>query len=276
MKSILFLALIISCLNTKICMASVPIEIYKIANCPKTNNSIIIPYFTNIFSVELLKRNKAEIVKNYILWYLDHINYPDKYGLTGTIYDYQIIENKLFPTYQYDSADSYVGTFLILIYFYLRSTDDMRLIHVKLNHIKDIAYVIVKLTDQKDGLVFALPNKDVKYLLDNIEAYIGLSLFCKILKKFKDPDSKYYCVHAKKLGNATKKSFKKRQGLCWAIDSGGCHLVADKDEYPHNLAKAFWQIYNGKKIKVKKRNFTCEQLYAIKAIKKAFNIQKKL
>jgi hypothetical protein len=43
------------------------------------NNPYSVPYFLNLTAMGLLLSD-PEKVKNYIRWYLDHFNYPDKYG----------------------------------------------------------------------------------------------------------------------------------------------------------------------------------------------------
>ena len=111
------------------------------------NNHYIVPYFVNLTAIDLLPQD-PERVKRYIEWYLRHLNYPDMYGLTGTIYDYYITETSEVPAYTYYSAYSYAATFLFLVFLYIEITDDYQLVRDNLQKLKDIAYVIAYL--QKD------------------------------------------------------------------------------------------------------------------------------
>ncbi len=126
------------------------------------NNPYVVPYFVNLTAIDLLPQDPKG-VKRYIEWYLRHLNYPDMYGLTGTIYDYYITETSEVPAYTYDSADSYAATFLFLVFLYTEITDDYQLIIDNLQRLKDIAYVIAYLPDT-DGLVKAVPHLNLSIL----------------------------------------------------------------------------------------------------------------
>lgn len=181
-------------------------------------NKVISPYFLTTFALKSLIEGEHHIVKDYILWYIHNLNYPDKYGYTGTIYDFIFKEGKLVSLDDYDSADSYAGTFLVLIYLYILYTKDLDFIRDNLSKIKDISYAIIKLKDTDSGLVRAKPDLNSKFLIDNIEAYTGLALFCKTLKLFKDKEGEYYCKHAVSLKQDIEKGFKEKDKLYWVVD----------------------------------------------------------
>lgn len=230
-------------------------------------NGVMSPYFLTAFTLDLLNNGEYREANEYILWYLSRLNYPDKFGYTGTIYDFFYKAGQIMTINDYDSADAYAGTFLALIYFYLIHTEDTELINKNLSKIKDVAYVIIKLIDPEDGLVRAKPNLQTKFLMDNIEAYTGLALFCKTLTLLNDGDSSYYCEHANLLGVNIKKSFKQEYRLCWAIDEGFCHEVKEDIAYPDGLAYIFWNVFMNVEVDLTHKILNCEQLYAVELIK---------
>src|SRR5512139_3207870 len=100
------------------------------------------PYIVNIIAIyEINKGQNIAKIKNYLVWYFDHLNYPDLDGLTGTIYDYEISEtDKETATNAYDSVDGYAGTFLYLVNYYHLQTGDEPLIEKNWHKLRDIAY----------------------------------------------------------------------------------------------------------------------------------------
>ena len=136
-------------------------------------SSLIIPYFANL-AAKTLVNYYPENSKLYMKWYLDNLNMPDKWGLSGTIYDFRMSsKGTLVPTGKYDSADSYAATFLDLVSYYCEVTNDFDFIEQNMAAICKVADVIAALQD-KDGLVFVKPKSGVKYLMDNCESYRGM------------------------------------------------------------------------------------------------------
>jgi hypothetical protein len=210
------------------------------------NNPYAVPYFLNLTAMDLLSSD-PEKVKNYIRWYLDHLNYPDKYGLTGTIYDYYITENSEVPLYTYDSADAYAATFLFLIYLYAEKTNDYQLVKENLQKLKDVAYVIAYLQDQ-DGLIKALPNANLKYLVDNIECVCGLRAFSLLLWKLKDPDWSYYFTISHNVESSVMKNLTWRNQVAWAKLDDKLFIAGNSVVYPDLYAKAVFYSFLGRTI----------------------------
>lgn len=210
------------------------------------NNSHLVPYFANLAAINLLPYN-PEKVKNYIKWYLEHLNYPDKYGLTGTIYDFYISESSETPLYTYDSADSYAATFLFLTYLYANRTQDYQLIRENLQRMKDVAYVIAYLQDT-DGLVKALPYVNIKYLVDNIENVCGLRAFSLLLRRLKDPDWRYYFVISRDIESAVMRNLKWRGQIAWAKVDNELSIASNSVVYPDIYAKAVFYSFVGKPV----------------------------
>ncbi|SNZ11256.1 hypothetical protein [Hydrogenobacter hydrogenophilus] len=210
------------------------------------NNSYVVPYFLNLTAINLLPSD-PEKVKSYIRWYLDHLNYPDKYGLTGTIYDYYITENSEVPLYTYDSADSYSATFLFLTYLYAERTNDYQPVRENLRKLKDVAYVIAYLQDT-DGLIKALPYVNLKYLVDNIEDVCGLRAFSLLLWKLKDPDWHYYFTLSHNVESSVIKNLMWRGSVAWAKLDDKLFIAGNSVVYPDLYAKAVFYSFLGRTV----------------------------
>jgi len=132
----------------------------------------IVPYFANFAAKTLVDIDPGR-ARRYMNWYLDHLNRPDRFGLAGTVYDYELSDMGWLPTLEYDSADSYAATFLSLVSHYLARTGDRDFVESNLDDINLVASVLLALQD-KDGLTFVAPGSSTKYLMDNCEVYRGL------------------------------------------------------------------------------------------------------
>lgn len=139
------------------------------------------PYVVGILALnELENKRHHEEVKEFIEWYFSKLNYPDKLGMTGTIYDYDVdSQGKETPTYKYDSVDGYSGLFLHLLNRYVLETKDVDMLHRHWEKIEDIAYTIPYLQDE-DGLTVVFPETNEKYLMDNCETYGGLTAYLSL------------------------------------------------------------------------------------------------
>jgi hypothetical protein len=205
---------------------------------------VIIPYMVNIIAIyELSGQRHIPEVKNYIEWYFNHLNYPDRYGLTGTIYDYEISMNgEEKSTCHYDSVDGYAGTFLYLLNYYQLRTGDKALIDDHWDKIMDIAYLIPHLQKQ-DGLTIALPeDKDnSKYLMDNCEAYAGMMAFKKLAKRTGRNKDSFYADTAENIKKSVLKNLynRGRGNFYWAIDDETRHASDWSTLYPDALAQIF-------------------------------------
>jgi hypothetical protein len=132
----------------------------------------VIPYFANAAARVLVDLN-PDRAKSYMTWYLSNINLPDRWGFSGTVYDYRVRGSNLVSTLDYDSADSYASTFLSLVSYYFQQTSDREYIETNMTRLNKVASVLLDLQD-KDGLVKVKPKSSTKYLMDNAENYRGL------------------------------------------------------------------------------------------------------
>jgi len=213
------------------------------------NNRTINPYIVTIIAInEISGQRHLSEVKEYILWYFKHLNYPDHDGLTGTIYDYEITETgEERSTGDYDSVDGYAGIFLYLLNLYYSTTGDRELIDGHMEKIKDIAYLIHYLQDT-DGLTReSLEGKDnVKYLMDNCESYAGIRAFNNLAEKAFPGDESLYRETENKIINAVNEKLynAEMKNYYWAVDDNVRHISNWNKLYPDSIAQLF-PIYFG-------------------------------
>ena len=146
----------------------------------------VVPYFANFAAKTLVDIDPGR-ARRYMQWYLAHLNRPDRFGLAGTVYDYELTDEGWVPTLDYDSADSYAATFISLASHYLVRTGDRDFIETNLDDLGLVASVMVALQD-KDGLAFVTPGSTTKYLMDNCEVYRGLTDWANALLLMGRPD----------------------------------------------------------------------------------------
>lgn len=202
----------------------------------------VIPYTVNIMAIYLLKKGEnIKDIHQYILWYFDHLNYPDSYGLTGTIYDYEIRRNgEERSLNKYDSADSYAATFFLLLYNYYKATGSEKLIKEHKKNLEDMAYVISLLQDE-DGLTKAIPGRDEKYLMDNCESYGGINAYIELSKHFRWDSSAYYeaVKESIKTGIIEQLYDENKKIFCWAVERENKYPSHWMRYYPDAFAQLF-------------------------------------
>lgn len=204
------------------------------------------PYMISILALNEIENDRnQQKVRDFILWYLGHLNYPDKFGLTGTIYIYEIAGGQERSANKYDSIDGYAGMFLHLLHTYVMKTGDIELLKQHWTRVEDIAYLIPVLQGS-DGLTYALPDSGIKYLMDNCEAYGGLTAFNAMQKLNGGGESPYYnrvragikaAVFAH-LYDSSSSTF------AWAIEDNYKSRSAWQRYYPDAYAQLF-PIYYG-------------------------------
>lgn len=138
------------------------------------------PYFSNLAAMALLHWN-PEAVRDWIVWYLGHMNEVDRFGLRGTVYDYQWVAGREVSDNDYDSADSYAATFLTLVARHFFTTGDGALVVENMHKIETVAGVILALMDE-DDLTWAKADRRFKFLMDNAEVYRGLADWADVLR----------------------------------------------------------------------------------------------
>jgi hypothetical protein len=139
-------------------------------------SSEIVPYYSNLAAIGLTRNSGSySIVENWMKWYINHLNWPDQWGVYGTIYDYTYNHGAESSLNNADSTDSYAATFLSLAWAYYSTGNSNAQTYIKTlsYQLNAIANALLA-TQQSDGLTWAKPNYQIKYLMDNCEAYRGL------------------------------------------------------------------------------------------------------
>ncbi len=140
-------------------------------------SSKIEPYYANLAATGLTKiPAQLPHVRQWMAWFVSHINTGDVWGLGGTIYDYGYSAGVETPLNSADSVDSYNATFLTLsrvLYDTGDPTSQQYVASLKPT-LEKLAAAIVAI-QQPDGLTIALPGTKFAYLMDNAEVYRGLS-----------------------------------------------------------------------------------------------------
>jgi len=138
--------------------------------------SQINPYYSNLAAIGLTHDPAGYgTVQRWMQWYINHLNWPDKWGLYGTTYDYDYNNGVETSRVYADSTDSYAATFLTLAWTFYQTGDAAAQNYVKsiASQLDSIGGVLIQ-TQQNDGLTWAKPDYQIKYLMDNCEAYRGL------------------------------------------------------------------------------------------------------
>ena len=179
------------------------------------------PYFGSYAAIAILRYDheaeKYGKIEHFVEWYLSHMNMKkDVYGSIGTIYDYTVsVKNghvvKEESKQQYDSADSYVAMFLMLVEEYIEKYDNKDFI-IKDKDKYDILVDLLLLL-QKDNYTESKNGSNVKYLMNNMEAYQGLLSAKKLYDKLWSDDKR-----VSKLAEAIE-GFEKNFIKSWASDS---------------------------------------------------------
>lgn len=141
-------------------------------------SSEIIPYYSNLAAIGMTRYPTTAsnaVIENWMKWYINHLNWPDKWGLYGSIYDYNYNNGALTSHNDADSTDSYAATFLSLAWAFYSTGNAGAQSYVRTlpSQLDAIGQVIIKTSDT-DGLTWAKPDYHIKYLMDNCEAYRGL------------------------------------------------------------------------------------------------------
>ena len=159
------------------------------------SSSVVNPYYANIAAIGMTKDpNRYGAVLNWMKWYINHLNWPDKWGLYGSMYDYNVSGSGEVSTGDADSTDSYAATFLTLAWSGWQTGDaSLRSYISSISYQLDMIGGVIAQTQQSDGLTWAKPDYQIKYLMDNTEVYRGLRDLASLFNALGDPSkSSYY------------------------------------------------------------------------------------
>lgn len=202
----------------------------------------VTPYFANIAATALtFNHHELGAVQDYISWYLTHLNWPDKYGLYGTVYDYYVTTSGTeISSGDYDSADSYAASFLSLVRAYYEAGGNVQFLRDHEYQLHVIADVMIKLLGT-DDLTISKPNGTVQYLMDNCEVYRGLAdvafLFTRVFGDGKDGE--WFQTYADKVRTAIFKDFGNGNEFYVYIDGTSKQSVDWNIWYPDTIAQLY-------------------------------------
>ena len=207
---------------------------------------LVRPYFANLYALSLCRHGRQpEEVRRYIDWYLDHLNEAEDGGLPGTIDDYVVHHGRHEQaTGQYDSADGYAGTFLILLDAYEQATGDTDVLVDRREEIVTVAELLMSL-QVEDGLVRVSPDDGTHYLMDNCEAYGGLLAWSALERRLGWDAGPRYLAAAEHLRQAimTRLYDPVTHRFHWAESDAEIHVSTWDTYYPDALAQLFPVLY---------------------------------
>ena len=156
------------------------------------------PYFSNIGAIGMTKDpNRMPQVVAWMKWYIGHLNWPDKWGLYGTTYNYTVNNGIETSTNDADSTDSYAATFLSLAWNAWESGDATARSYIgSISYQLDVIGGVLIQTQQSDGLTWAKPDYQIKYLMDNCEGYRGLRDLASLFNALGDKTKAAYYTNA--------------------------------------------------------------------------------
>lgn len=203
----------------------------------------IIPYFGNLTGMAQLDQPEDLAgVKKYLEWNFANLNYPDRWGLNGTIYDYSLKDGVARSVYDYDSADSYAATLLSLAAGYYLSSGDLNFIREHYRDLSTVSEVITTLQDS-DGLIWVKPSLQFKYLMDNCECYRGLKDWSDLLAELGYKEwSGLYAGKAELIKQGILEQLWDDQtaSFAWAVDHDGSkYLSSPGKSYPGLFAQIY-------------------------------------
>ena len=201
------------------------------------------PYFANIAAIGMTKdSNRMPEVVAWMNWYINHLNWPDKWGLYGTTYNYTVSNGVETSTDDADSTDSYAATFLSLVWNAWKSDDSSARSYIAgLSYQLDVIGGVLIQTQQSDGLTWAKPDYQIKYLMDNCEAYRGLRDLASIYDKAFGDTSKaaYYNAAADSMLNGILGMWMNGKWAVYKNDIGGLAAPNMSTWYADATAQVF-------------------------------------
>jgi hypothetical protein len=148
------------------------------------------PYFANVAATGLVAdRSQLRRVRAWMNWYVVHLNRRDRWGLSGTIYDYRYAHGLETTLRTADSVDSYAATFFTLARALYDTGDPLSQAYVlSIRPALETMGAMLPHVTQHDGMTIALPNYPIAYLMDNCEVHRGLSDLASLERPaFRDP-----------------------------------------------------------------------------------------
>jgi hypothetical protein len=127
----------------------------------------------------------AQHCRDYIQWYLNHLNPVDRYGLSGSADDYQVyFDGREQRVQEPAPVAKTAAVFIILVHRFYKATGYRRMIVQRRKGLEDVAYIIPYLMDQSGGLLPDRPG-GTRFPLDtNCLAYAAMDAFAGLSREF--------------------------------------------------------------------------------------------
>src|SRR5947209_16501058 len=222
------------------------------------NSTRIMPYFSNLGAMGFTKTPAHySNVKNWMEWYWNKVSWPDKWGIYGSINDFDVGSNGAETpvpdpdaqgNHHPDSTDSYAGTFLSLAYAYYNTGDSAARSYItsiqppNSNRLDYVGEVVVH-TKQSNGLTWARPDYNIEYLMDNCEAYRGLRDLANLYTAYGlTTQASFYNTHADQMLNGIQTALwnSANNDYYWyTTDSGSSGTVNWNVFYPDAVSQLF-------------------------------------
>ncbi|MBE3577237.1 MAG: hypothetical protein IMX00_06055 [Limnochordales bacterium] len=219
----------------------------QLAEGPFPTGKRVVPYFANFATYGLLLsptdgEKYGPAVRRHLEWYLSKLERPDRFGVRGTVYDYELSwTGKLESKEDYDSSDSYGATFFSALYRYYKATGDRAFVVSHRAELEEIAGAVLA-TQEPDGLTWAKVNYKMKYLMDNAEVYRGLLDLAALYREAIGDIERavHYENEAARIRDAIEKKMWKGDHYTLALDAAGRALPFNgKKWYPDATSQLF-------------------------------------
>ena len=134
------------------------------------DKTFVSPYLANIATQALAKSCTAsnrKIAKRYLTWYARN-------SVNGVVSEFTVSSGQTTPTNSQDSQDASAGTFLSA-YAALVANSPKSRVRPSLHQAAIAAVYRIALLQDSGGLTWAKPSWKVKYLMDQVEVFWGLT-----------------------------------------------------------------------------------------------------
>jgi len=204
----------------------------KLYQKPREGLLSVNPYHVNLHWIDYLKTGKPNSsCSTWIHKYISLLNYPDQYGLTGTMNNYDINSKGIWLKQKsYDSADSYAASFLILLRDYYAKGGKLTLTKAEISKVEDIAWVIL-LMQLPDGTIKAKPDSEICYLMNNCEDLAGIYAYQHL--------AEYIPLSKKARFNLAGISLKKTLGMQWKDGEQFYWAISGQEQWKCNIQKIY-------------------------------------
>ena len=209
----------------------------------------VVPYFSCFAALGMLAGEPGEeelqYVESYLIWHTEELVKSE-----GIISDYRVTSEGMEAKGSYDSVDSYVALYLNLLATYVQKGGSLKNIPRAEEAVELCVARLEELT--KDGLTKISEEKEIYYLMDNLEVLEAYTKMEKLMKskneeiaswKNKKSLSKFFQDGAKECKEQIKKNLwnkkEKRFEIGINSDYGYFNFEGIQNFYPYAIAQVY-------------------------------------